>query len=253
VSGFRFVLNLVVGYEAGAKRAMLTKKQHELLLYIHEHLGAEGVSPSFDEMKEALGLKSKSGIHRLITGLVERGFIRRLPHRARAVEVLRLPGELPEDAVKGGRFAPMVIEGAFKAALPGATVAAEVEAAQLPLYGRIAAGTPIEALRDNSSFIDVPTGLLGRGDHYALEVEGDSMIDAGILDGDTVVIERKETVETGAIVVALIDDEEATLKRFRRHGKSIALEPANTSYETRIFPPERVKIQGRLVGLLRSY
>ena len=232
---------------------MLTKKQHELLLYIHEHLGTEGISPSFDEMKEALGLKSKSGIHRLITGLVERGFIRRLPHRARAVEVLRLPGDAPEDTAAAGRFAPKVIEGAFKAALPGATVAAEVESVQLPLYGRIAAGTPIEALRDNSSFIDVPTGLLGRGDHYALEVEGDSMVDAGILDGDTVVIERKDTVETGAIVVALIDDEEATLKRFRRHGKSIALEPANTSYETRIFPPERVKIQGRLVGLLRSY
>jgi repressor LexA len=243
----------VVGYEAGAKRAMLTKKQHELLLYIHEHLGAEGVSPSFDEMKEALGLKSKSGIHRLITGLVERGFIRRLPHRARAVEVLRLPGELPEVAVKGGHFAPKVIEGAFKAALPGASVAAEVEAVQLPLYGRIAAGTPIEALRDHSNFIEVPTGLLGRGDHYALEVEGDSMVDAGILDGDTVVIERRNTVETGAIVVALIDDEEATLKRFRRHGKSIALEPANKRYETRIFPPERVKIQGRLIGLLRSY
>ncbi len=232
---------------------MLTKKQHELLLYIHEHLGAEGISPSFDEMKEALGLKSKSGIHRLITGLVERGFIRRLPHRARAVEVLRLPGDPPEDTAAGGRFAPKVIEGAFKAALPGATVAAEVESVQLPLYGRIAAGTPIEALRDHSSFVDVPTGLLGRGDHYALEVEGDSMVDAGILDGDTVVIERRDTVETGAIVVALIDDEEATLKRFRRHGKSIALEPANTSYETRIFPPERVKIQGRLVGLLRSY
>jgi repressor LexA len=232
---------------------MLTKKQHELLLYIHEHLGAEGISPSFDEMKEALGLKSKSGIHRLITGLVERGFIRRLPHRARAVEVLRLPGDPPEDTAAAGRFAPKVIEGAFKAALPGATVAAEVESVQLPLYGRIAAGTPIEALRDTSNFIDVPTGLLGRGDHYALEVEGDSMVDAGILDGDTVVIERRDTVETGAIVVALIDDEEATLKRFRRHGKSIALEPANTSYETRIFPPERVKIQGRLIGLLRSY
>ena len=232
---------------------MLTKKQHELLLYIHEHLGTEGISPSFDEMKEALGLKSKSGIHRLITGLVERGFIRRLPHRARAVEVLRLPGDPPEDTAVAGRFAPKVIEGAFKAALPGATVAAEVESVQLPLYGRIAAGTPIEALRDHSNFIDVPTGLLGRGDHYALEVEGDSMVDAGILDGDTVVIERRDTVETGAIVVALIDDEEATLKRFRRHGKSIALEPANTGYETRIFPPERVKIQGRLVGLLRSY
>jgi repressor LexA len=232
---------------------MLTKKQHELLLYIHEHLGAEGISPSFDEMKEALGLKSKSGIHRLITGLVERGFIRRLPHRARAVEVLRLPDDMSQEAGPGGRFAPRVIEGAFRSTLPGTTVASVVDAVQLPLYGRIAAGTPIEALRDHSNYVDVPAGLLGRGEHYALAVEGDSMVDAGILDGDTVVIERGETAETGAIVVALIDNEEATLKRFRRHGKSIALEPANAGYETRIFPPERVQIQGRLICLLRSY
>jgi repressor LexA len=231
---------------------MLTKKQHELLLYIHGHLGAEGVSPSFDEMKEARGRKSKSGIHRLITGLVERGFIRRLPHRARAVEVLRLPDDMPQDA-PGGRFAPRVIEGHFRTSLPGATVASVVDAVQLPLYGKIAAGTPIEALRDHSDYVDVPAGLLGRGEHYALAVEGDSMVDAGILDGDTVVIERGEAAETGAIVVALIDDEEATLKRFRRHGKSIALEPANTAYETRIFPPERVQIQGRLICLLRRY
>jgi repressor LexA len=229
---------------------MLTKKQHELLLYINEYLSAQGVSPSFDEMKEALGLKSKSGIHRLITGLVERGFIRRLPHRARAVEVLRLPGDMPKGA---GKFAPTVIEGDFKGSLPGASVATEVEAVQLPLYGKIAAGTPIEALRDHSNFVDVPAGMLGTGEHYALEVEGDSMIDAGILDGDTVVIERGESAENGSVIVALVDNEEATLKRFRRHGKSIALEPANKSYETRIFPPERVQVQGRLVGLIRAY
>jgi repressor LexA len=231
---------------------MLTKKQHELLLYINDHLGEHGVSPSFDEMKEALGLKSKSGIHRLITGLVERGFIRRLPHRARAVEVLRLPDDVSE-AATGGRFAPRVIEGAFRSTLPGTTVASVVDAVQLPLYGKIAAGTPIEALRDHSNYVDVPAGLLGRGEHYALAVEGDSMVDVGILDGDTVVIERSDTADTGAIVVALVDNEEATLKRFRRHGKSIALEPANEAYETRIFPPERVQIQGRLICLLRRY
>ncbi len=252
---------------------MLTRKQHELLLFIHRHLGEQGVSPSFDEMKDALGLKSKSGIHRLITALVERGFIHRLPHRARAVEVLRLPQDLGPTAVPaiatGGAtasavatgsaapstpgFAPRVIEGDFTAALPGARAAAESDALQLPLYGRIAAGTPIEALRDYDSFVDVPVSMLGSGEHYALEVDGDSMIDAGIYEGDTIVIERTDTVDNGAIVVALIDNEEATLKRFRRKSGAIALEPANASYETRIFPPERIKIQGRLVGLLRSY
>ncbi len=232
---------------------MLTKKQHELLLYIHDHLGSHGVSPSFDEMKEALGLRSKSGIHRLITGLVERGFIRRLPHRARAVEVLRLPEDVPQAAQTDGRFAPRVIEGDFTRALQGARVASVVDSVQLPLYGRIAAGTPIEALRDDSNYVDVPAGMLGRGEHYALEVEGDSMVDAGILDGDTVVIERGEKADNGSIVVALVDGEEATLKRVRRHGKSIALEPANKRHETRIFPPERVLIQGRLVALLRNY
>lgn len=243
---------------------MLTRKQHELLLFIHGHLTENGVSPSFDEMKDALGLKSKSGIHRLITGLEERGFIRRLPHRARALEILRLPDNMskaastdtpglgtPGTGTPG--FAPRVIEGDFSAALQGAAVAQESEAIQLPLYGRIAAGTPIEALRDHDSFVDVPATILGVGEHYALEVEGDSMIDAGIHDGDTVVIERGEAADNGAIVVALIDNEEATLKRIRRKGGAIALEPANKNYETRIFPPERVKIQGRLVGLLRRY
>ena len=244
---------------------MLTRKQHQLLLFIHEHLGEHGVSPSFDEMKNALGLRSKSGIHRLITALDERGFIRRLAHRARAVEILRLPENLraaPGDApaattsaapptVTG--FAPRVIEGDFGATLAGARTAVGSDAMQLPLYGRIAAGTPIAALRDYENFIDVPVTMLGTGEHYALEVDGDSMIDAGIYDGDTVVIERTDTVENGAIAVALVDNEEATLKRIRRKSGAIALEPANKSYETRIFPPERVKIQGRLVGLLRSY
>ncbi len=232
---------------------MLTKKQHELLLYINEYLTDNGVSPSFDEMKEALGLKSKSGIHRLITALVERGFIRRLPHRARAVEVMRLPSDMPKAARGGARFNPKVIEGDFKNRMHGASIAPEVEAVQLPLYGRIAAGTPIEALRDHSNFVEVPASMLSNGEHYALEVEGDSMVDVGILDGDTVVIERGDTAENGSIIVALVDKEEATLKRIRRHGKSIALEPANTSYETRIFPPGRVQVQGRLVGLIRSY
>ncbi|MEQ8357816.1 MAG: transcriptional repressor LexA [Kiloniellaceae bacterium] len=252
---------------------MLTKKQHELLLFIHSHLNANGVSPSFDEMKDALALKSKSGIHRLITGLEERGFIRRLPHRARAVEVLRLPNDMaPADATAAtttsretageaeaprgdtrGGFAPKVIRGGFSSSLPGAQAANDSEAIQLPLYGRIAAGTPIEALRDYSNYVDVPAAIMGSGEHYALEVDGDSMIDAGILDGDTVIIERCESAENGTIVVALVDNEEATLKRLRRKGGAIALEPANPTYETRIFPPERVTIQGRLVGLLRRY
>jgi repressor LexA len=249
---------------------MLTRKQHQLLLFIHQHLGEHGVSPSFDEMKSALGLRSKSGIHRLITALDERGFIRRLAHRARAVEILRLPenlrvvtGDAPATIQTLGKttgdpppatgFAPRVIEGDFGAILAGARTAVGSDATQLPLYGRIAAGTPIAALRDYDNFIDVPVTMLGSGEHYALEVDGDSMIDAGIYDGDTVVIERTDTVENGAIAVALVDNEEATLKRVRRKSGAIALEPANKSYETRIFPPERVKIQGRLVGLLRSY
>jgi len=233
---------------------MLTKKQHELLIYIHGHLSENGVSPSFDEMKEALGLKSKSGIHRLITGLEERHFIRRLPHRARAIEVVRLPEDMNQQRPeRHPAFAPNVIQGNFSGALAGHKPSDDVEAMQLPLYGRIAAGTPIEALRDHNNFVDVPATILGTGEHYALEVEGESMVDAGILDGDTVVIERTETAENGAIIVALIDGEEATLKRLRRKGGAIALEPANTSFETRIFPPERVRIQGRLVGLIRQY
>ena len=237
----------------GATEPMLTRKQHQLLLFLHDYLSKHGVSPSFDEMKEALALKSKSGIHRLITGLEEREFIRRLPHRARAVEILRLPDDVSREAPRPSGFKPHVIEGSFKASLPGTEPMPDVESVQLPLYGRIAAGTPIEALRDQSNYVDVPSSVLGKGEHYALEVEGDSMVDAGILEGDTVVIERGEVADNGAIVVALVDREEATLKRFRRHGNSIALEPANHRYETRIFPAERVQIQGRLVGLIRHY
>ncbi len=237
---------------------MLTRKQHELLLFINERLSHGGISPSFDEMKEALNLKSKSGIHRLVTGLEERGFIRRLPHRARALEVLRLPEGFEESAIlsrssRPGKFEPNVIKGNFSAVLPGRAVIATTEAVQLPLYGRIAAGTPIEALRDTSANVDIPASLLTPGDHYALEVSGDSMVDAGILNGDTVVIQRCETVENGAIVVALVDNIEVTLKRLRRKGNTIALEPANTAYETRIFGADRVHVQGKLVGLLRKY
>lgn len=233
---------------------MLTRKQHELLMFISRHLNDAGVSPSFDEMKDALGLRSKSGIHRLVTALEERGFIRRLPHRARALEVLRLPQNVREKGTQDtGGFSPNVIKGDFTGALTGTAARPDTDALQLPLYGRIAAGTPIEALSDHSNFIDVPVSLLGKGEHYALEVEGDSMIDAGILDGDTVIIERTDTAENGAIVVAFIGNEEVTLKRFRRRGQSIALEPANKSFETRIFPPNRVQVQGRMVGLLRKY
>jgi repressor LexA len=239
---------------------MLTKKQHELLMFINQRLTATGVAPSFDEMKDALNLRSKSGIHRLISGLEERGFIRRLPHRARALEVVKLPEESaapapgsPAASGERGRFSPTVIRGDFTAALPGMPVAPGSAAVDLPLYGRIAAGTPIEALRDQNSSVAVPGALIGRGEHYALEVAGDSMIEAGILDGDTVVIQRCETAENGAIVVALIDNIEVTLKRLRRRGGSIALEPANKAYETRIFGPERVTVQGRLIGLLRRY
>jgi repressor LexA len=234
---------------------MLTAKQRELLLFINQRLMATGVSPSFDEMKDALRLRSKSGIHRLVGGLEERGFIRRLPHRARALEVIKLPEESAAGAAGDrGRFSPTVIRGDFKASLPGAPVAPDVEAVDLPLYGRIAAGTPIEALRDQSATVGVPASLLGHGsEHYALEVAGDSMIEAGILDGDTVIIERGDSAENGAVVVALVDKEEVTLKRLRRRGASIALEPANKAYETRIFGPDRVEVQGRLVGLLRRY
>ncbi len=234
---------------------MLTRKQYELLMFIDERLRATGISPSFDEMKEALDLKSKSGIHRLITGLEERGFIRRLAHRARALEVLRLPDNAADPLPAAPqRFSPTVIKGNFaQNALAGAApVAAAAEAIALPLYGKIAAGTPIEAMRDTTT-VEVPASLLGGGEHYALTVEGDSMVEAGIFDGDTVIIRRCDTADAGTIVVALVDDLEVTLKRLRRKGASIALEAANPKYETRIFPPDRVKVQGRLVGLMRMF
>ncbi|HYC66455.1 MAG TPA: transcriptional repressor LexA [Reyranellaceae bacterium] len=249
---------------------MLTRKQYELLMFINKRLNDGGVSPSFDEMKEALKLKSKSGIHRLITGLEERGFLRRLPHRARALQVLKLPdaaalpapnvtplisGSRPAAGFAEGRegFVPQVIRGE-RVPLAGAIQAAnEAQALSLPLYGRIAAGTPIEALRDNSTTVDVPVSLLGSGAHYCLEVQGDSMIEAGIQDGDIAIIKSSDTAENGEIVVALIDDAEATLKRLRKKGASVALEPANQAYETRIFGPDRVKVQGRLVGIYRRY
>jgi repressor LexA len=263
---------------------MLTRKQHDLLKFIHARLRETGVPPSFDEMKDALDLKSKSGIHRLIVALEERGFIRRLPNRARALEVIRLP----ESSQPRGRFSPSVVEGGLgrevatlravpasptvsntatgPAAGPSPSAAVPTplrptagnddgneDMLAVPVMGRIAAGVPISAIQNVSRTVRLPASFLPTGDHYALEVKGDSMIEAGILDGDTVLIRKQETAETGDIIVALIDEEEATLKRLRRRGSSIALEAANPSYETRVLGPDRVKIQGRLVGLLRRY
>ncbi len=237
---------------------MLTRKQHELLLFIHERMKESGIPPSFDEMKEALDLASKSGIHRLITALEERGFIRRLPNRARALEVIRLPESYSPSPQVRKPFSPSVIEGSLgKAPAPAPQPRPEAQeaagTASIPVMGRIAAGVPISAIQNNTHDIAVPLDMLGSGEHYALEVKGDSMIEAGIFDGDTVIIRNASTASPGEIVVALVDDEEATLKRFRRKGASIALEAANPAYETRIFGPDRVKIQGRLVGLIRRY
>lgn len=228
---------------------MLTKKQLDLLKFIHGRIQRDGVPPSFDEMKDALDLRSKSGIHRLITALEERGFIQRLAHKARALEIVKLP-----DAMEGNGFRPRVIEGDRPATNPKAMALEGVHALELPVMGRIAAGTPIEAISEVSHHVAVPGSMLaGSGHHYALEVKGDSMIEAGINDGDVVVIREQITANNGDIVVALVDDQEATLKRFRRHGSSIALEPANSAYETRVLPDNMVKVQGRLVGLIRSY
>ena len=217
---------------------MLTKKQHKLLLFIDSHLKQTGFSPSFDEMREAMGLRSKSGIHRLISGLEERGFLRRHHHRARALEVIQLPEreeELPTNVIRGS-FARQ-----------------KQDSIKIPLYGRIAAGLPIEAMTDTSNSLSIPADMLGSGDYYALEVAGDSMIEAGILDGDQVIIKKSDQAENGQIVVALIDGQEVTLKRLRRKGNMIALEPANARYETRIVPAERLHIQGHLAGLIRHY
>ncbi len=235
---------------------MLTRKQYELLMFIHERVKETGVPPSFDEMKEALDLRSKSGIHRLITALEERGFIRRLPNRARALEVIRLPESVAPGlgAQRATGFTPSVIEGSLgKPAVDPARVAETSDTVSIPVMGRIAAGTPIEAIQSHSHSISLPAEMIAGGSHFALEVRGDSMIEAGILDGDTVVIKRSDSADTGDIVVALVDDEEATLKRLRRKGASIALEAANPAYETRIFGPDRIRIQGRLVGLFRRY
>ena len=229
---------------------MLTRKQHELLMFIHERIKETGVSPSFDEMKEALDLASKSGIHRLITALEERGFIRRLAHRARALEVTKMPEQATAGAPRGrAGFTPGVIQGG------GRSQPAEAanDTRELSLMGKIAAGTPIAAIEHETARYPVPEAMLGAGEHYMLEIEGDSMIEAGILDGDLVIIKSTDTATSGEIVVALVEGEEATLKRLRKKGGSIALEPANRNYETRIFGPDQVEVQGKLVGLIRRY
>jgi repressor LexA len=216
---------------------MLTAKQRELLLFIDNRLKDGGISPSFDEMREALDLKSKSGVHRLISALEERGFIRRLPNRARALEVVKIPESRPAASVSPIR--------------PVATAPAN-DTMEIPLHGRIAAGTPIEALQGTEAFA-VPAALLGPGEHYALEVSGDSMVEEGILDGDFALIRKADTAREGEIVVALIDNEEATLKTYRREGRMIRLDPANSRYEPQRYDESRVQIQGRLAGLIRRY
>ena len=220
---------------------MLTGKQHQLLSYLIDYQAEKDITPSFDEMRTAIGLASKSGIHRLVSALEERGYIRKLPNRARAIEILRYPGNGPE----AYKASTNVITADFTPA--NSTIV------QLPLLGRIAAGTPIEALSDPSSYMDVPAGLVAGGEHFALEIVGDSMVEAGIHDGDMVIIRRSDTATSGEIVVALIEDSEATLKTFRREAGRVALEPANSAYETRYFSTDKVRIQGRLTGLIRRY
>ncbi len=248
---------------------MLTRKQYELLMFIHERVRESGIPPSFDEMKDALDLKSKSGIHRLITALEERGYLKRMEKRARALEIIRLPENVSEaqrpatsrsqaqrltfPGARSGRSEPRVQIDARSAGSPRPAGRESEGAINVPVLGRIAAGTPIEALQHKVSEMPVPNTMLGHGDHYALEVTGDSMINAGILDGDTVIIQTANTANTGEIVVALVDDQEATLKRLRRRGDSIALEAANPAYETRLYGSDRVKVQGKLVGLIRRY
>ena len=236
---------------------MLTAKQRALLMFIHERIEEDGVSPSFEEMKEALDLKSKSGIHRLITALEERGFIRRLAHKARALEVLRLPDSASgaAAAARAGGFRPSVVEGGAQAPsyAPAPQHVPHAGTEEIAVLGRIAAGTPISAIQHEQNRVHVPLSMLRGGEHFALEVQGDSMIDAGIHDGDTVVIQRCDDAPNGEIVVALVAEEEATLKRIRKRGGSIALEAANPAYETRIFGPDQVRVQGRLTGLIREY
>jgi repressor LexA len=249
--------------------AMLTRKQYELLMFIHERVRESGIPPSFDEMKDALDLKSKSGIHRLITALEERGFLRRMEKRARALEIVKLPDNVSDTirpattrnqaqrlspaASRHGRVDGRAASDARVAGSPRRAMGEGEGAVAVPLVGRIAAGTPIEALQNRISDVPVPSGMIGRGDHYALEVTGDSMINAGILDGDTVIIQEADTANTGEIVVALVDESEATLKRLRRRGDSIALEAANPAYETRLYGADRIRVQGKLVGLIRRY
>ena len=243
---------------------MLTRKQHDLLMFIDQKLRETGVSPSFDEMRDALNLKSKSGIHRLIGNLEERGFIRRLPHRARALEILKLP----DNATPGLAYLsqqqqsppPLIVHAHFDGPRAATSITRPPEktpepaaSIDLPLYGKIAAGAPIEALRDPSSNVAIPTALLGSGDHYALTIDGDSMIEAGILDGDIVLVRQCDSVENGAIAVALVDENEVTLKRLYHRGQEVSLEAANTRYPPRVLPASRVRVQGRLVGLLRRY
>ena len=233
---------------------MLTRKQLDLLNYINKHLNKDGIPPSFDEMKEALDLRSKSGIHRLITALEERGFIRRLAHRARAIEIVKLPDSLETNnkvAILNANFSK---DSSFKPETDTTHLPSSVHAKELPVMGRIAAGVPIEAISQVSHNVAIPGHMLRNGgDHYALEVKGDSMIEEGINDGDIVVIKETKTAVNGDIVVALVKDSEATLKRFFYRGDAIALEAANPAYETRIVPSDQVKVQGRLVGLIRSY
>lgn len=235
---------------------MLTTKQRELLMFIHERIKESGVSPSFDEMKEALDLASKSGIHRLITALEERGFIRRLPHRARALEVIKMPDQATPSAPPKGRqpFVPTVVEGSRPQAPEPALAAVNDDSREVPLLGRIAAGSGVDAIEHERDRFRVPEAMLGAGEHYILEIDGDSMINAGILNGDYVIIKKTDTAQSGEIVVALIEnDTQATLKRMRKKGASIALEAANPQYKTRIYNSDEVNIQGRLVGLLRRY
>ncbi len=230
---------------------MLTKKQLDLLEFIHKRVQRDGVPPSFDEMKEALDLRSKSGIHRLITALEERGFIRRLAHRARALEIVKLPDSMSGSSSTG--FTPRVIDGDKPDETPARAMSVEASSIEIPVMGKIAAGVPIEAIQNQTHNVAVPASMLGNGDHYALEVKGDSMIDAGINDGDIVIVRETVVADDGDIVVALVEGQEATLKTLRRQGTSIALEAANPAYETRVFNSDQVKVQGKLAGLIRTY